>query len=75
MRSRRRVPQSQSALSLFRATAEAARIIDKSQATTYRWIQEFGLTDLLKRPRRNMKDDNGETFSAKRRTPNMKRDI
>ena len=33
--------------------AAAARIIGKSQATAYRWVNEFGLSDLLKRPRRS----------------------
>ncbi len=30
----------------------AGRIIGESKATVYRWVDEFGLSDLLKRPRR-----------------------
>ncbi len=30
----------------------AGRIIGKSKATVYRWVEEFGLSDLLKSPRR-----------------------
>jgi hypothetical protein len=31
--------------------AAASQMIGKSQATVYRWVKAFGLTDLLQRPR------------------------